>query len=232
MFVCNVFFSRLMYYFIYIAVAFISSFSWAGDTRHIVEQKFKLIGREEVGEGVGVFRFKMAGIDCTLSQDGKGACIDGKKPWRFSLPVYDGQIESLYVAPGKSYMLAYNLANDESMWGGISLLDPAHRKPRWSRNFPVVNMDAPQLTGRSTAGELVVLGAAQLIVALSVSDGSVIWQHQWMLSRSGGVIPELDVNGNTVRLIVREPVHNKITKTACYALSTGEVADCGLPPGS
>lgn len=198
----------------------ISQVSAAAGSGNVGPRKFELI--EGRGDYVAQmdFRFKVSRFDCVLSGRGEGRCVRDGESWLFELPVDEGLITGLYVAPGDHPVLAYGLTDDETVWSRILQLRMGEHKPGWSRTLSVLNMDAPILSG-----DMVVIGGAQLVMAISATTGDVIWQHQWLYDPSMGEIAELSVENDIVKVKVRRAGF-KNHASACFSRITGWLRDC------
>lgn len=171
------------------------------------------------------FIFRAGRFACSLSRDGNGRCFGERgETWRFALPTDHGAIESVYVAASEdATLVAYGVANAEVAWATLAALNAPSAQPQWVTSIPAMNMDAPLL-----AGGAVVIGAMAYAASFSVDDGATSWQRRLPYDGSGNVVAELQIDGEVVRLVNRDP-STGYAEAWCFDLHSGAVLEaCGV----
>jgi hypothetical protein len=157
------------------------------------------------------FTFHAAGAQCRVASSGRGAC--GR--WRFKLPVDDGVIEELFVAPGDDLILVYEVSDGEGNWGHIARLQPGRRQPSWTNSFGGLNTATPIIHG-----DTIIVAALCHIASYEVATGIVRWQHDWEYDSEFGTNVRVEIEGATACY------HSRLNdqqdrQVVCYDAKTG-----------
>lgn len=138
----------------------------------VAQDRFVLGGDTELGSPVSVTgEMLFADGDHRLHAFG---LADGQERWRIDLP---GSFLSPAVVDDTVFVRA-----EAGEKGFLVALDQATGEPRWQYQFPRVGSSYDNVGGHVTSpvvvDGLVVVGAAQLLVALNAQSGAVVWQFE------------------------------------------------------